>query len=207
MKIWSFEEIHSFLNQCKNERHYVTFLLAIYTGMRRGEILGLKWSDIDFERKIILIQRSLSHIPKKRYILSTLKTKKSRRQVPIPDIVLNELLVQKNIQNEWKKRLGNQYQDNDLVICTETGTLQDPRNMLRVMKRISEAANITLIRFHDIRHTHASILISEGVDIVKVSARLGHTNPKTTLETYAHIIPNEDNEVADIFHNAIQKSR
>ncbi|MFE0505102.1 SMI1/KNR4 family protein [Peribacillus butanolivorans] len=77
----------------------------------------------------------------------------------------------------------------------------------RVMKRISEAANVTPIRFHDIRHTHASVLISEGVDIVKVQTRLGHSKPSITLEHYAHMMPNQDDEVADIFHNALQKSR
>lgn len=94
-----------------------------------------------------------------------------------------------------------------MLICTETGTLQDPRNVLRVMKRLIAAANVTTIRFHDIRHTHASILISEGVDIVKVAAHLGHANPKITIETYAHLVPNVDNDLADIFHNAVQKAR
>ncbi|MEX3745524.1 MULTISPECIES: tyrosine-type recombinase/integrase [Lysinibacillus] len=65
---------------------------------------------------------------------------------------------------------------------------------------------MTRIRFHDLRHTHASILISEGVDIVKVAHRLGHANPKITLETYAHLIPNQDNEVADIFHSVLNRS-
>jgi integrase len=207
MKIWSFDEIDSFLNQCKGERHYLTFLLAIYTGMRKGELLGLKWSDIDFGKKSIRIQRSLSHIPNKGYLLSTPKTKKSKRQVPIPDSLVKELKAHKERQETQRKRLGEQYQDQDLVICTEIGTLQDPRNVLRVMKRISKAANVTSIRFHDIRHTHASILISEGVDIVRVAARLGHSDPTITLKNYAHLIPNQDDEVADIFHNAIQKSR
>ncbi|MDQ7860299.1 tyrosine-type recombinase/integrase [Peribacillus frigoritolerans] len=111
----------------------------------------------------------------------------------------------RNVKNTQRKRLGEQYQDQDLVICTEFGTLQDPRNVLRVMKRISKAANVTSIRFHDIRHTHASILISEGVDIVKVAARLGHSDPTITLKNYAHMMPNQDDEVADIFHNALQK--
>lgn len=207
MKIWSFDEIDSFLNQCKGERHYLTFLLAIYTGMRKGELLGLKWNDIDFGKKSIRIHRSLSHIPNKGYLLSTPKTKKSKRQVPIPDSLVKELKAHKERQETQRKRLGEHYQDQDLVICTEIGTLQDPRNVLRVMKRISKAANVTSIRFHDIRHTHASILISEGVDIVRVAARLGHSDPTITLKNYAHLIPNQDDEVADIFHNAIQKSR
>ncbi|MBK3497073.1 tyrosine-type recombinase/integrase [Viridibacillus sp. YIM B01967] len=106
----------------------------------------------------------------------------------------------------WKKRFGEEYKDQDFVICRENGTEQDPRNLLRLMKRLIRASNVTSIRFHDLRHTHASILLSEGVDIVKVAHRLGHSNPKITLETYAHLIPNQDNEVADIFHYALNRS-
>lgn len=186
MRIWCIEEINTFLNHCRDERHYMTFLLAIYTGMRRGEILGLKWSDIDFTRKVIHVQRSHAYIPNRGYAFTTVKTKGSNRQVPIPDKILHELITHKERQLKWKERLGDLYEDQDLVVCTESGTMQDPRNVIRVMKRICKASNVTPIRFHDIRHTHASILISEGVDIVKVSARLGHANPKITLEIYAH---------------------
>lgn len=207
MTIWSFEEIDTFLQHCKEERHYLTFLLALYTGMRRGEVLGLKWTDVDFTNKTIRVERSLAHVPNKGYILTTPKTKNSKRYVPIPNIVLNELLRHQEIQEGWKNRFGDQYQDQDLIICTETGTIQDPRNVLRVMKRLITNSNVTPIRFHDIRHTHASILISEGVDIVKVAHRLGHANPKITLETYAHLIPNVDNELADIFQKAVEQSR
>jgi len=74
------------------------------------------------------------------------------------------------------------------------------------VKRFIKTSGVSDIRFHDIRHTHASILINQGVDIVKISKRLGHANPRITLEVYAHLLPNSDNEIADIFHNAIQKS-
>lgn len=205
MKIWSLNEIHKFLNECKNERNYITFLLAIYTGMRRGEILGLKWSDIDFDKKVIHVNRSLNYVPNMGYILTTLKTKNSKRQIPISDNVVKELLIHKAKQEEWKKRLGKAYEDNDLVICTEMGTMQDPRNILRVMRRLCKSSGVTAIRFHDIRHTHASILISSGVDIVKVSARFGHANPKITLEIYAHLLPNIQDNVAEIFENELSK--
>jgi integrase len=134
------------------------------------------------------------------------KTKGSNRQVPISDKILHELIAHKEQQQKCKTLLEDLYEGQDLVVCTESGMMQDPRNVIRVMKRISKAANVTPIRFHDIRHTHASILISEGVDIVKVSARLGHANPKITLEIYAHLMPNNHNDVADIFHNALNDS-
>ena len=174
--------------------------------MRRGEILGLHWSDIDFDKKIIHVCRSLAYVPKSGYMFTTLKTKNSKRQIPIPEFVLHELRTHKQRQEEWKGLVGGLYEDNDLVICTNTGTLQDPRNVVRVMKRLVKCTKLPNIRFHDIRHTHASILISEGVDIVKISRRLGHANPKITLEFYAHLLPSADNDIADIFHNAIQSN-
>jgi integrase len=204
ISIWFFDEIHLFLKACRGERHYLTFLLAIYTGMRRGEILGLKWCDVDFSNKRIHVNRSLAHVPKSGYTLTTLKTKSSKRQIPIPEFVLNELRRHKDIQDEWKELVGDLYQNQDLVICTNTGTMQDPRNVIRAMKRITKEAKVTAIRFHDMRHTHASILISSGVDVVKIAARLGHVNPKITLEFYAHLLPNSHSDVADIFHNAIR---
>lgn len=150
------------------------------------------------------MKRSLPPVPKKGYIFTSLKTKNSKRQIPIPEFVLNELVLQKKRIEEWKELVGAVFEDQDLVICTNTGSLQDPRNVVRVMKRIVKTAKVPNIRFHDIRHTHASILISAGVDIVKISKRLGHANPKITLEFYVHLLPNEDCDIADTFHQTIQ---
>lgn len=205
MKIWSYDEINTFLESCEGERQYLTFLLAIYTGMRRGELLCLKWSDIDLENKTIHVQRSLAHIPQKGYIITSTKTRNSNRIFPISVLVVNELIKYRTQQEIWKEKLGELYQNEDFVICTETGSKQDPRNVLRVLKRVITSSGVTSIRFHDFRHTHASILISSGVDIVKVSKRLGHANAKITLEIYAHLIPNEDNDTADIFEKALEK--
>ena len=123
MSIWSLDDIQKFLQHCKGERHYLTFLLAFYTGMRRGEILGLHWSDIDFDKKIIHVCRSLAHVPKSGYMFTTLKTKNSKRQIPIPEVVLHELRTHKQRQEEWRELIGELYTDNNLVICTNTWEL------------------------------------------------------------------------------------
>lgn len=122
MKIWSYVEINTFLESCVGERHFLTFLLAIYTGMRRGELLGLKWSDIDLENKTIHVQRSLAYIPQKGYIITSTKTRNSNRIIPISDLVVNELIKYRTQQEIWKEQLGELYQDEGLVICTETGS-------------------------------------------------------------------------------------
>ena len=207
MNIWSYKELHTFLNHCEEEWHKLTFLLAVYTGMRRGEILGLKWSAIDFSRKVIDVKQALVYVPGKGYTLSTLKTKNARRQIPISPQVMEALLSHRKKQDELKSLLEDHYDKQDLVICTHFGTPQDPQNILRVMKRIIEVSKVPAIRFHDLRHTHASILISEGVDLVKVSKRLGHANAKITLEYYAHLMPNEDDQVADIFDQAMNRTK
>lgn len=151
------------------------------------------------------VQRSFAYIPKKGYILTSTKTRKSNRIVPISDMVVNELDKYRKLQEIWKEQLGEQYLDEDLVICTETGSKQDPRNVLRALKRLITTSNVTHIRFHNFRNTHASILISKGVDVVKVSTRLGHANAKITLETYAHFVPDEGNDLADVFEKALEK--
>ena len=91
-------------------------------------------------------------------------------------MVVNELIKYRAQQEIWKEQLGELYQNEDFVICTETGSKQDPRNVLRVLKRLITSSKVTPILFHDFRHTHASIFISSGVDVVKVSKRLGHAN-------------------------------
>ncbi|NHM33000.1 site-specific integrase [Neobacillus terrae] len=173
--------------------------------MRKGELLALKWNDIDFTKKVVYVKRTVSHIPSMGYVTTTPKTKNSVRQIPISDEVIRELLLHKSNQNKDKTKLNDAYQDQDLVISTELGKVQDPRNLLRTMKRLISISGVTSIRFHDIRHTHASILISSGIDVVKISARLGHANPKITLEIYAHLLPNIQNDVADIFQETLNK--
>jgi integrase len=199
IEVWSKDNVRSFLDTCKNERHYITFLLAISTGMRRGELLGLRWCDIDLDDGIIHVNKSLANIPGKGNELGSLKTRSAKRQIQLHDTVVKELRKHKENQDEWKRLVRNLYEDRDLVICSDTGSFQDPRNVIRVMKRIIKTANVPTIRFHDLRHTHASIMISQGLDIVWVSARLGHANPRVTLEYYAHLLPGVQSELEDIF--------
>lgn len=115
--------------------------------MRRGEILGLKWADINFKNKFIDVKRSLAYIPDEGYILTSLKTENAYRQIPIPDYLIEELQNHREMQELKKKTLGPGYTDNELIICTDTGTMQDPRNVLRSLKRIIELAKVPEIRF------------------------------------------------------------
>ena len=157
--------------------------------------------------KNISVNRSLAFVPGQGYLLSTLKTKNAKRQITISAQLADMLFLHKKKQEEVNTLFSGGYNDQELVICSHLGTIQDPQNVLRVMKRIIQTSGVSPIRFHDLRHTHASILISEGVDLVKVSKRLGHANAKITLEYYAHLMPNEDDQVADIFDQVMNRTK
>lgn len=189
LTVWSTEQINKFFAVSKDESRYsIAFFLAIMTGMRQGEILGLHWSDIDFENKVIYVQHTLSH--KKRKISSTLKTQKSVRSISITDETIARLQEQQGkiqIEKQWG---GKSYKDHDLVICTSEGMPVDPRSMYKVWERLVKKHEMPYITFHDLRHTHASMLLQKKVHPKVVSERLGHSSISITMDTYSHLMPN-----------------
>ena len=183
----------------------IPYLLAIFTGMRCGEVLGLKWDDVDFENKKIRIKRSLCFVSGKGLIFKEPKTKKSKRQISISQHVVNVLKKHKQKQEFQEEKLGTQYQDNNLIVCTDDGKPLDPRNLLRQFYRLIEEANVPRISFHDLRHTHATILMQQGENPKVVSERLGHSRVGITLDLYSHVSDDLQEQAAEKFENALLK--
>ncbi|MFK9095458.1 tyrosine-type recombinase/integrase [Bacillus salipaludis] len=197
---WTKDEVSHFLKCIRSESIYIAFVIAIYTGLRRGEVLGLKWEDIDFKTQVINIRRSLA-CTENGLILKEVKTKSSRRQISISPFVINELLAHKEQQDSLKKRLGLIFKEEDLIITDELGGRKDPRNLLRQMERLIKKAGVKRISFHGIRHTHATLMLTNGENIKVVADRLGHSRASTTLNFYAHSIPAMDANAAISFEN------
>lgn len=185
--VWNEEEVNSFLKVAKQHRHYPIFYLALTTGMRQGEILGLRWRDIDFYNHSLTINQVLSHDGKE--MIKGAKTKTSNRTIDLSDSTIKILKTHKKIIIQEKlNSIG--YQDFDLVFCTPIGTPVHPSNLRnRTFNKLIEKAKIPKIRFHDLRHTHATLLLSKGVNIKVISERLGHSNIRITLDTYSHMLP------------------
>lgn len=202
---WTVDEVNRFLNLIKDSSMEIPYLLAIFTGMRRGEVLGLKWDDVDFENKKIRIKRSLCFVSGKGLIFKEPKTKKSKRQISISQHVVNVLKKHKQKQEFQKEKLGVQYQDNNLIVCTDDGKPLDPRNLLRQFYRLIEEANVPRISFHDLRHTHATILMQQGENPKVVSERLGHSRVGITLDLYSHVSDDLQEQAAEKFENALLK--
>lgn len=157
--------------------------------MRKGEILGLRWKDCDFEKGYISIQRTLVK-SKSTLSLQEPKTKGSIRTIKVPEFALQALKAHQMKQKEIKMRLGAAYEDQDLVVATWTGSPVDPADINKDFKIGCEFANVPKIRFHDLRHTHATLLLQLSENPKVVSERLGHSDITITLNTYSYVLTN-----------------
>jgi integrase len=194
LDVWNKDEVITFLNLAKTNIYYLVFHLALYTGMRQGEILGLRWEDIDFDGGTICVRQTLSHDGKT--FLAGAKTKASIRTITIADETIALLKKQRNINSKQKLKLGSKYNNHKLVMCVPNGNPINPSNLRRTFNTVINEAKVKKIRFHDLRHTHATLLIINGTHVKVVAERLGHSNVKITLDRYYHVMPNMQKEVA-----------
>ncbi|SDF31531.1 tyrosine-type recombinase/integrase [Sporolituus thermophilus] len=169
---------------------YIAILLALATGMRLGEVFGLKWDCVDLEKGIVYVKRSLI-TNRKGMQFQEPKTPKSRRQIPLPADVAAELRKYKKRQNWHKHLLGDLWEEHDLVITGQFGRVLDTSHFTnRYFKPLLKTAGIPeTVTYHDLRHTHATMLLLKGIPVKVVSERLGHSTIAMTLDTYSHVLP------------------
>lgn len=196
------KEINLLLKVSKETRLYIPILLGVYTGMRRGEILGLTWDNIDLKNNSIKIEKSLSST-KKGIIFTDTKTETSKRTIAIPKEITQILKKQQLKQLKNKMRLGNLYQDNNLVCSKDNGDFINPKNFSRDFHNLLRINNLKMIRFHDLRHSHASLLVKLGIHPKEISTRLGHSDIGITMNLYSHIYEETDKETAMKFSQLI----
>lgn len=197
MKTWSEEHIKIFLNAVRGHVMYLVTVLAVTCGLRRGEILGLQWEDVDFINKRLNIVNSLVHVNNE-LILQDTKTSGSRRSVALPTIAIEALKEQKSRQDFYRSKLGEgNYIESDYVCTWEDGRPIPPKYVNKKMSRIYKKLDIPKIRFHDLRHTHATLLLKSNVNIKVIQERLGHSRVSITLDTYSHLTDDMQKEAAD----------
>lgn len=199
MKVLDTKDVEIFLNTAKNhyryKRYYTAYLMELYTGMRRGELLGIRWKDIDLKKSNIQVRQQLVKEGSK-HVIRELKTESSQnRTIAISDDMIQELKSHRALQKDWLKELGwddlqiKEQTDNGLVFINElaTGFIQ-PRNFTRNFKGCLKTCKLdTEIRFHDMRHTFALLSLQQGVDIKTLQSDLGHHSIQTTLDRYGHV--------------------
>lgn len=194
LKVWNMEEMERFLKAAEGDRLYILYLLALKTGCRQGELLGLRWKDINFNTAEITISQVLSHDAKEFY--EGAKTEAGNRRISIDNKTIMKLKEHQKLIGLEKEKHGEGYIDNDLVVCTTIGTPYNPSNILnRSFKPLIEASGVPRIPFHGLRHSHATMLLQLGENIKIISDRLGHSDIKVTLSIYSHLLPSMQKQV------------
>lgn len=176
-EIWSLEEFNTFINLVEDKTLHLGFNILYWSGCRIGELLALTWSDIDYNNNMININKSYQRINGKDVITEP-KTKKSIRKITIISSVIEEI-------EAYKKLFYKPDPDDRIFNCTK-------HKFEHGITNICKRNDLNKIRIHDLRHSHASLLLNEGINIVALSKRLGHEKVSTTLNIYSHMIPNDD---------------
>ncbi len=183
------EQSRTMLDVAQGDRFEALYVLALNTGMRLGELLGLRWRDVDLDTGILQVRHTMLRL-KDGLKLREPKTPQSRRRISLPGNAVESLRRHRGRQAEDRLRLGRAWDDQDLVFPNKIGRPIERGNVLRrSLWALLEKADIPRIRFHDLRHTCATLLLQKGVHVKVVSELLGHSNITITLEVYSHVIP------------------
>ncbi len=196
-------DIHIFLEFTKSTPYYTLFYLALFTGMRRSELLALRWSDVDLILCQLSVTRTLHQLQDGSRVFGQPKTTKGRRLIslsPSTTIVLREYREQ---QEKLRQSIGSTLTDNDLVFCHEDGRPLLPNSVSHAWTKLANRAGLKGIRLHDARHTHASLMLKQGIHPKIVQERLGHASIQITLDTYSHVAPGLQQAAANRFDDIV----
>ncbi len=194
MKTLPVEQLQSFLREAKDSGVFELYYLELATGLRRGELLGLKWEDIDLERDDLRVRRQIARINGE-VVEAPLKTKNAYRTLPLAEDTIGVL-------EQQKKKVGS----SPWVFSSPTGGPISPDSVLHMLHRVLKRAGLPRIRFHDLRHTFATLALQNGVDVKTVSGMLGHFSAGFTLDTYAHVTTASQRQAAKTMGNLLSSS-
>ena len=191
------EQAKVFFQAVKGDRLEALYSVALTLGLRQSEALGLKWDDIDFMNRTLSIRRSLQRINRE-LVLTDVKTKRSRRVIPLPNSVATSLKEHRDRQSFERKAMAMAWVNvADLVFTTPGGRPLDARGIVTQFKRHLVTVGLPDMRWHDMRHSCASLMLAKGIDARTIMETLGHSQISTTMNTYSHVIPDLQRQAAD----------
>jgi len=205
MQTWSKEQLKAFLETMAGERLYALWHTVAMTGMRRGEAIGLRWSDVDLENARLAVRRALIPINRE-VVVSEPKTAKGRRVVALDPGTIEVLKAQAACQLDEQTQ-SKAWVETGLVFTQESGAALDPESVSRYWRQAVKNSMLPTIRLHDLRHTHATLALQAGIHPKVVSERLGHATISITLDTYSHAIPAMQEEAAALIAGLVFAAR
>jgi integrase len=200
-------DVPAFVFKIAGERLYAPAMVALFTGMRLGEVLALRWSRVDLDGKTIAVREALEATKAHGIRFKTPKSRAGRRHITLPDLLVDALREHRKAALELRMQLGlGRLPSNDALLFAnlDGGPLQ-PSNVSSDWGEVASRVGVPEITFHGLRHTHASQLIASGVDIVTISKRLGHAKPSVTLAIYAHMFTSDDRKAAAAINAALTR--
>jgi integrase len=203
MQVLDESQVSQFLVAAHGSRYGALYHLAVITGMRQGELFGLKWSDLLWQSGTLYVRRQVQKVPGQPWSFNDPKTKAGRRAILLGEGSLQVLRVHREKQQLEKMLLGDRWKDHDLIFPSSVGTPLNPSNLRLDYNRVLDAAGIPRIRFHDLRHTSASLMLNHGIPVIVVSKILGHSKPSVTLDIYGHLYNEMQSEAAKIMDQLI----
>ena len=183
------EQASLLLQKVKEHELEGLLTLALATGMREGELLGLRWADIDFTKGIVQVGRTLTYISGHGFIESKPKTARSKRRIVLPQFAMDVLKHHRAKQLEKRLAAGSSWVDRDLIFPDRDGDYLIPVTLLRRFRKLLRNAGLPRIRFHDLRHSAATLLLGMGVEMKIVQELLGHSSISITADIYGHVLP------------------
>ena len=200
---WSGEEARRFLNAAKDDTYWPLWLLALKTGLRRGELLGIRRKDLDLEKGTSRVEQTVLVLD----VAPCNQPPKSDAGRRIVKLSTDVVAVLTKYRVAWAARqlAATEWSDDDLVFCTGSGKPLNPNDLYRNYDAIIERAGVARIRLHDLRHTHATLLLAAGTPIKAVSERLGHSKSSVTLDTYAHVLPDMQDRAVEAIDAALSQ--
>lgn len=212
MQALTIEQGQKFLEILRGHKWEALYILALVTGLRRGEILGLKWQDLQFSTGKLQVQRILSRVladtPEKKhvYVEAEPKTQRSRRSIDVAPFALVALKEHRVRQLEAKLKAGQNWEEHDYIFCTFGGRHLNPNYVVDELKKLLKRAGLPDIRFHDLRHSVASLLFAMEVHPKIVQELLGHSNISITMDIYSHMLPGMQQEAVKKLDQALQQT-
>lgn len=208
--IWTPVELRSFLDHVNGHRHDTVVWLAALTGLRRGELCGLRWTDIDLDVGTLRVRQAVSvtqpTVAGKRTTelhVGDAKTARSRRTVDLDAGTVTRLRDHRWAMLEERLKMGAGFTDAGFVFCRPDGSAWNPDTISQAFDRLVASSDLPRVRFHDLRHGHASHMLAAGVNPKVVSDRLGHASVSFTLDVYAHVMPGQQRDAADLVADLI----
>lgn len=204
--VWEPAQVGRFLDSNAHHRLYALYHLIAFTGMRRGEAMGLHWTDVNLDAQLLVIHWQVTDAGKGP-MLGAPKTDSGARVVPIDGFTVEVLRRHRERQDEERQRWGEAWEDNGLVFTKENGAILRPDAVTVLFRKLIARAGVPRIRLHDVRHTHASLALAAGIDIKVVSSRLGHSTTTITADLYTHVTSAVARRAADAIASEIPLHR